>query len=139
MLTFNFQNLFYILGCEQQFGIKISGVLYDIIRNPGTKPKVNETKKQFAERLQKDICKNPDYYFKRIELFYSKAERDEFTDELAMKLGEIDAVLAGDLPVYRNECICEKPFPCEFLDTCSSGTFAGLVQKDTLFSELSEK
>lgn len=139
VLTFNFQNLFYILACERELNIPIAGVLYDIIRKPGEKQKVNEPDKDFAARLVKEIQKEPKYYFKRMELIYSKAERDEFENELAHKLEELDELISGRLPVYRNECLCEHPFPCQFLDACASGTFSGLKQKETLFEELVEE
>lgn len=136
VLTFNFQNLFYIMACERQFNIKISGVLYDVIRKPGSKPHVNETEKDYAARLVKEIRKDPKHYFKRMELIYSEKERTLFETELKYKLEEMQAVLDNRLPVYRNECLCERPFACEFLDACSSGTMSGLDQKDTLFAEL---
>ena len=36
----------------------------------------------------------------------------------------------------KNDNNCEFPFPCRFLDACSSGTMNGYSQKKKLFSEL---
>lgn len=139
VLTLNFQNLFYIKAVEDTLNIKISGVLYDIIRKPQQRIKKDENEKEFADRLREEISSNKKHFFIRMELAYSPAEKKLFEQELQYKLEEVEMVLSGKLPIYRNECLCEKPFPCNFLDACSSGKLELLRRKETLFEELEEE
>lgn len=139
VLAFNFQNLMYIMACEEDFKIPIAGVLYDIIRKPGTKQKQGETWQDYVERLNDDITKEPGHFFKRIELIYTKADKDNFKEEFNAQLQELEDMLAGTVPIIGNPGMCSAPYPCAYLDTCSSGSFAGLEQSETLFTELEEE
>ncbi len=138
LLSFDLQNLFYITAEEAEYKLKILGVLYNIIRNPGLKHKKGETPEQYVEKLVKAIRKDPAHYFKRFEVRYPETEKARFNRELAAKLKEVDGFLKGTVPLYRNEVACKVPFRCKFLDACSSGNMAGYHQKDKLFSELDE-
>jgi len=138
-LSFDFQNLFYIITSELEYKKKFNDVLYNIIRNPGSKLKKNETLKQYGKRLRKEIQKNPGYYFIRYRIPYSDKEKKKFLEELFLKLKEIQDCISGKLPTYKNESSCVTGWECKYLRACSSNCMNGFKKKDKLFSELDVK
>jgi hypothetical protein len=135
-LQFDFQNLFYIIACREFFKISIAGVLYNIIRKPESDLKVGETLPAYKVRLHNDIVKKSEHYFKRYSLSYSKVQQDIFENELNQKLYDFKELIEGKHDVYRNEMCCEAPYPCSFLEACSSNSLADYEQKESLFSEV---
>jgi len=136
-LTFDFQNLFYVT-CEEinEPNDPVEGVLYNIIRNPGSKPHKDETLQDFLQRLRGEIAKNRKYYFMRYEIPYTQKDKDTYRRELSYQLEEAALVLCGIMPVYKNPFACVGRFTCDFLPACSSGKLTGYEQKKTLFPEL---
>jgi len=135
-ISFDFQNLFYILAEEYEYKEPVVGTIYNVIRNPGHKPGTGETIFQFSNRLRKEIRKNPNHFFKRWEIPYSPQDKKEFNTELKYKLDEIDALLKGKLKIYKNEKNCVTRFRCSFLKACSCGKMVGYEQHEKLFKEL---
>jgi len=136
-LTFDFQNLFYVT-CEEinEPNDPVEGVLYNIIRNPGSKPRNNESLQDFLQRLRSEIAKNRKYYFMRYEIPYTQKDKMTFRRELEQQLEEVAHVLCGILPVYKNPFACTGRFTCDFLPACSSGQLTGYEQRKSLFPEL---
>jgi hypothetical protein len=139
MLPFDLQNLYYLTAEELEEGVKVYGALYNIIRNPQHKPKKNETEKEFTERLRSLIQADPAHFFIRYEVPYSEADKKRFRSELLLKLNEVNGLLRGTVPLYRNENACTIPYNCKYLRFCSSGNSAGYFQKPVLFTELAEE
>lgn len=135
-LSFDFQNLFYITAQTLEDKVKISWVLYNIIRNPNIKQLKSETFKQYLERVEQDIINRPDFYFIRYEVPYSEPDKKQFKKELVIKLIEAQKFLNGELPLYRNQDACKTPYRCPYLGACSTGRMAGYKQTDNLFPEL---
>lgn len=136
-LTFNFQNLFYINAAEALYKRPVVGVLYNIMRVPGTKLHVGEPEEEWAARVAGEVKKNPKHYFLRYELFYSKRDVDNFRRELHHKLLDFNDMLTGKARVYGNETACERPYKCRYLEACSRGDLCGYQQSDKWFPELS--
>lgn len=136
MLSFDFQNLFYITADEIRTGESIKGVLYNIIRNPGSKLLKGERLHTYQERLRKEVQKNPGHYFLRFEIAYTEEDKRYFKYELANLLWEIDQFLKGKLLIYKNRLLCHGAWRCEFLNACGNGTMAGYSKKRKLFEEL---
>lgn len=139
MLPFDLQNLFYITAEELERGVKVYGTLYNIIRNPGHKPKGNETEKEFTDRLRSLIQKDPAHFFIRYDVPYSEKEKARFRKELLYKLQEVEGFLKGNVPLFRNENACTIPYNCKYLRLCSQGHTGGYFQKPELFTELAEE
>jgi hypothetical protein len=136
-LAFDLQNLFYITAYEAvPEHDPVTGVLYNIIRNPGTKPRQGEVPAAYGQRITEEARKRPEYYFLRFEVPYTTPDKKRFREELEIKLDEIDDLIHGDIQVYRNECCCEAPYRCEYLNACASGNMTGYVQTTHLFPEL---
>lgn len=146
-LTFDFQNLFYILATEIEIrdgkytdkGIgkdtPVVGVLYNIIRTPGQKTS-GRTPKDYAAYVQEDVESRPDHYFKRQEIPYPAEVRTRFMAELADRCCEFRKWACGGIPTYRNEFACIGRGSCEYMEHCASDTFHGFKQTYELFREL---
>jgi hypothetical protein len=37
---------------------------------------------------------------------------------------------------YKNECACDQPYQCDYLNACSSGKLCGYIKNKYLFPEL---
>jgi hypothetical protein len=136
-LTFDFQNLFYVT-CEElnEPDDPVEGVLYNIIRNPSSKPHAGESLQEFLQRLRGEIAKNRKHYFMRYEIPYTIKDKMQFKQELEQQLEEMAHVLVGIMPVYKNPFACVGRFTCDFLPACSSGKLTGYVKRKSLFPEL---
>lgn len=136
MLEFDFQNLYYIISNELDTGSPVDGVLYNVIRKPQSKQGKNETLKEFAERLGQVIDKDPEHYFKRYEVEYSKEQKEEFQFELFEKLTRIKDLIEGKRPPLKNEGFCFAGYPCDYLKACSQGHMEGFTQRKHISPEL---
>ena len=134
-MPFDFQCQFYTLAEEIERNKNIKGVLYNIIRNPGTKPHKDESLQQYTKRLRSEIQKNQEHYFKRYEIIYTKQDKDVFAYELALKLLELQSLLSGKKVPYKEQSACQAPYTCEYLRACSSKSLDGYKTK-SLYSEL---
>lgn len=136
VLNFDFQNLFYLLADDLEYGDDTSNVLYNIIRNPGHKQKKGESFLAYIERIKQDILERPEHFFIRYECPYDIATKNEFKIDLYNTLCEVEKFLNGDLPCYKNRNACKMPYKCQYLNACSSGNMTGYIQQDTWFPEL---
>ncbi len=139
-LTFDFQNLFYLLANVLELGKPIRGVLYNVIRKPNLKLGQKESMPAHAQRIDEHIEDNGwDHYFKRFEIIYDQADLDRFADELILKLQDFKAFVEGKLPCYRNEGDCVGRWNCEYIPFCSSGKPVGFSQTRVPHRELIEQ
>jgi len=137
-LAFDPQNLFYLLADFRSTKEEAIGVLYNIIRNPQIKPKVNESLPDFCKRLTEDINTRPEFYFLRYEIPYTSSDKKRFENHLREIILDIERLTKGESAVYRNCYSCDSPYPCEYLDACASNSFAGYFQREKIFSELDD-
>lgn len=144
-LNFDFQSLFYAVATELERTERVAGVLYNIIFKPTIRLKKDETLEDYKNRLTDSIKTDPDKYFLRYEIVFTKKRTEEFVADLKEKLTifntwyneyknrELDTWLKKP---YKNESACIKRWNCEFLKACSSGDFSGYNKTKKLFSEL---
>ncbi len=137
-LTFDFQNLFYLLCAEECFesNEKIKGVLYNIVRVPSLRQGKKETFAGLVDRIRADIKERPEHYFKRFEINYDQSDRERFAKDLEFKLIEFERWHRGMMPTYRNENACTGKWNCTYLDACASGEMAGYLKNGRPFAEL---
>jgi hypothetical protein len=139
-LTFDLQNLFYMLADMVTHGKMLKGVLYNILRNPEVR-KMDGGPAEIYRMLKDKVMKDPRHYFIRYELPYGKPDMSQFEEELYHKLADIQFVIgAGKLAqfsmCYKNERACTSPYTCEYIGACASKSLMGYVQKPSLFNEL---
>lgn len=141
-LNFDFQSLFYTVAKEDLSGEEVKGILYDVIRNPGTKPKNGEDLLDYIDRIREDINSRPEHYFLRLEVPFSKKDKDYFVNEVQRKVKDIFFKIKAcekDKPYkvfYRNQSACRSGFACDFLEACSTGNLKNYERLDTIFPEL---
>jgi len=142
-LAFDLQNLMYLLADRLENNRQLCGVLYNILRRPEVRKEMLTG--DLRKHVAKAIASKPAYYFLRWEIPYTALDLDTFDRELTKKLFELQARCAecsgsgaGDTlqAFWKNECACELPYSCEFLNACASGHLTGYRQKPVLFTEL---
>lgn len=138
----DFQVLFYTLAQEVISNRKVHGVLYDMIRNPQSKPHKGESLEDFVSRLRETIRAKRDHYFIRLEIPINEKMKTDFSDELKRKIKDISLKMkaCGETSphkvFYKNQGSCLGKFACDYIDACVNGNLRGYEQKERLFSEL---
>lgn len=142
-LSYDFQNLFYMFGSTAHYKEGTDKISYNVIRKPQIRQKKTESLKEFMNRLSEDVALRPEFYFMRFEIPYTEQDlfnfRMEFQHLTECIHKDIEAAKkyqAASEVFFKNEYCCEFPYPCKFIDACSTGTMAGYKKKDKLFSEL---
>jgi hypothetical protein len=139
IITFELQlhiYLYSLLKLEKRMPL---GVLYNLIRRPGLRPKKNESLPAFAKRIAADIRKRPDWYFTRMELNVTPADIHRFEGRLFDMVGDFVAWWRGDVGHYLNSGNCQNKFgTCWALPICSRGEYGHTFQRETVFRELAE-
>jgi hypothetical protein len=135
-LEIDLQNLFYITATELEFGVKVAGVLYNVLKRPGHRQKQTETVLQFRDRLRDVIAEDPGNYFKRFEIKYSPRVRKLFREELVSILHDFRVWVSGQGATYKNTSACVGRWRCEYLDACASGKLVGYSVRERLYEEL---
>lgn len=137
-LAFDFQNLFYITAEEIEVPTESTiGVLYNIVRNPSSKAD-GKSMIEYERQLRAKVRKTPEHYFVRFEIPYLQKDKRAFRKDLISILWEIDGLLSGKVPIYRNFKNCVGRFRCSYLRACASDCMSGFTQNRNLFSELEE-
>ncbi len=136
LLHNDFQAMFYNFILRRVLKLDIGGVLYNVIRKPQLRQKKTESLSDFTGRVYDDICSRPEHYYKRFQVIYSEKDMDEFQNILDTMLEEIDKTINGELGTYKNTNGCEFPFPCKYLDLCSTHNLQSYIIRDKLFPEL---
>lgn len=141
-LSMDFQSLYYTVAKEAMSGKPISGVLYDVIRNPGTNPHKNESLLDYIDRLREAIQLNPEHYFIRIEVPLGREDKERFKRELVRKVKDIFFKLQAcdkSSPhevFYRNQHACIDKFTCPYVEACTTNSLKSYYQDKHLFNEL---
>jgi hypothetical protein len=144
-LWLDFQITWYLEAAEKKYGIKIAGIIYNMIEKPQTAklvPGVGETEAEFADRCKE--LKNPkaakrklpetrEDYLSRIDAFYD--DPTVFSrEEILLTREDIDLMLQESWDIgqawldarlknrwYRNTSNCFKwNKPCQYLPICQS-------------------
>ena len=139
-LSFDLQNLFYILADEIENQHEVQGVLYNVVRNPSDPWRKKFTSiNEYGRFLRSKVRKNPDHYFLRKEIPYSSEDKLYFRKNLLHKLQAINSLIKGETPVYPNESSCITQYTCDYLRACSCKSLIGYSQKPALMNELAQE
>lgn len=136
-LPLDIQSLFYLLADEIETGERAKGIIYNVVRNPGSKPWVskNETIEAFMHRMYEESLKRPDHYFKRWKMEFVESDMQEYKLDLMEWLDEIDYFIRRNKkPRPSRKCL--NPYKCEFLDQCSGKHLNELSVGNSPFPEL---
>ena len=108
----------YIYALQRQEQIKISGVIYRMLRKPSIRQRKNETIGQFIERLTQDYKDRPEFYFFEEQLYRSQEDLDEFEREIWDITQDLLKCRREGL-WYRNTSRCKDWGGCEYLPLCT--------------------
>ena len=123
-----FQNRFYVYALERLFQRnppqeKFKGVVYNIIRRPMLKLG-KQTLEEYEGRLRADVKANPSFYFRRVPIAYTEAEKREFAESFQVQAAEYVKWLKGFSPTYRNNAggVCVGRWMCPYVEACANPT-----------------
>lgn len=140
-LNFDLQNLLYLLIDELLNKRYLKGTVYNIIRNPQTRKKLSPS--ELYTELNQKIKKEPDYYFYRYWVPYSRKQLMQFKQELKIKIIDLKTALIASKEhynnaiFYRNEKACTGvAYTCDYLEACGMDCLNGYLQTDKFFPEL---
>lgn len=137
-IAFDFQSGFYVFAEEVEDPEPVKGVVYNVVRNPGHKVGETETLDQFCGRLRRAIRKDPEHFFYRWRIPYTRIDKVRFRKDLLAILLEIEMFLDGELKTYPNSKNCVTRFRCSFLRACASRVMVGYINTYPIFKELGE-
>jgi len=116
----------YILGCKQGLKLSPSKVVYNLIRKCKLRQKSNESLEEFTQRIQDDYTNDPDFYFQREPLRFSKGDIEAFEYDLRKTHQEYaNLINDSDDPLdprewTANDDACDDYFrTCEFFPLCT--------------------
>lgn len=129
-LPFDIQTMTYLYACFRMFKEWPAGVSYNVIRNPQTEPhKRNaETLDEYVERLEGEVRKDEDHYFKRWELELGQEDIERYLDkQLDPILRDIQLWAYGFAPHYvHTKALNGKYGRCDMYDPITKGDFTGV-------------
>jgi hypothetical protein len=138
-LQFDWQSFFYAMAKEVEIGEPIVGVLYNVIRKPSLELGKDGDRRAWYGRIEADIAKRPDWYFKRYEVRWTDAQRAIFREEFRQKACDFLAWAEGRLPTYRNQSECTGKWNCSYLAACASRSMVGYKRESVFrYPELEE-
>jgi hypothetical protein len=139
-LPLDFQVHMYLWAIQKLYKKVPSGVLYNIIRKPGSERKVKESLIEYENRIKEDIESRPDFYFIRYEISITPREQVEFSKELELLITDFIDWIEGKGRHYKRRQACITPYgKCPYLDVCNGECYVRLEKRKTIFKELEEK
>ena len=106
----------YYVWANWQLGIAPVGIIYNLIRKPSIKPRINETPTEWGVRLAVDIESRPEFYFQRENI--PKSPNDLLS--LENELWDV-AHAVGRGPKTRNPNGCSI-YGCAYRELCVNDT-----------------
>ena len=138
VLQIDFQTLLYSLSLFKEHGQWPKGTRYNIIRNPGNRIKKNESLKAFGKRIEDEVIKRPEHYFKRMMISRTTSELEGFRNELKQIIADITAWYLHQSPHYKNPNACSDKYgTCSLIRICAMGKFNLHKKRNKVFTELS--
>ena len=128
----------YIYGLQRQENIKISGVIYRILRKPSIRQTKKETINQYIDRLIQDYKDRPEFYFYSEALYRSQEDLGEFEHELWDITQDLLKCRRDNL-WYKNTGRCGDWGQCSYIPLCAKYPDAeDLFKQQEVNSELKE-
>jgi hypothetical protein len=133
-LPLDFQVRGYTFGCvdKRGLGLKLSEVVYDVVKKCKLRRKSNESAEDFDQRIADDYMARPEFYFFRESLKFDMSDINAFELELNQIHSEYAALIARmENPLDPREWkpsdnICTEFYKnCEYQPLCLSGLDKG--------------
>jgi len=129
----------YIYAIQKFCNIKITGVIYRILRKPSIRQTKKETVNQFINRLIQDYKNRPEFYFYEEKLYRSQEDLAEFEADLWWLTQDMLKCQREGL-WYKNTSRCKDWGKCEYIPLCAKYPDAkDLFKQKEVNSELKEE
>ena len=117
------------------------GIIYNIIRRPQNKQRIQESAEEFTDRIAEEILKKPDYYFLRFSLEIFPGEVSNWVNNELLKIAA-EIYHWSSAPKtwsYINpNSLVTKYGKSQYFDLLTKHDYSGYYQDSNLFSELSK-
>jgi hypothetical protein len=123
------QTMSYAISIENELGIKISGVIHDLITKQKIRLKKGESEDDFCQRLINDVTEEN---FTRVMIEFEEGQLDEFKQELIQACDDLNQ--CHHFYKCTGSCI-GRYGACEYLPLCRKG---GLQKLGGIFGSLRE-
>lgn len=149
-LRADLQTMLYLLSLRREYREEPSEILYNVVRRPQLRLKVNETLVEYGKRLREDISSRPDWYFRSYEVTVSPGDIDCFVETtldpvLRCLLQWWDSISANPLSRwgspyhYRNlSALMTRYGKCQLYNLMILGRKSEYYQRSSPFPELKE-
>lgn len=139
LLPFDFQSLFYLNAISAMERKIPAGVLFNVICKPQIRQNKSDDTLSWRKKITNALKKNPDQYFHRYEVSFSRSDIEEFQEQLHSMIREYVDWCFGVTKTYRNESACTGRFNCSFLHACSTKSMNYYNRKEVKQNESSNK
>ena len=150
-LQFDLQTMLYCLALKKLHGENPVGVVYDVVRRPQLRRGKDESLPTFCDRIDKDIRKNPKWYFHQWNVHLSEADlnhwevytlRPMILDLIywyeALKLHNFSPD-TGITHHYLNDSALFTAWGrCDLFDLITKGKTYGLHRRKVIYPELDD-
>ena len=124
LLPSSLQQNIYMLALHDVVGTKPKGATRNVIRRPGQRRGQKETLKDFGVRIEADIKKRPEHYFKRFSLLSDDYELELCRSDLQGVLVDFLKWFDGKSIHYRNTNECDGKYGrCQYTEGCLMGNW----------------
>lgn len=151
------QTMLYCLSIEKALKEPVSGVLYNVVKRPGIRPKKGgktgmcESIRDYELRLKEDVLTRPDFYYHRFVVQLSPGDLDRwcvqtFDPLLRHVVRWWDSIKTNPFDPWASPYHYRRPFGIydglaagrrgDFFDLLTTGSYSGLRQKSSVFPEL---
>lgn len=156
-LSQDLQTMLYCLSIEQTLHEPVAGVLYNVVKRPGIRPKKGgktgmcESIREYELRLKEDVLTRPDFYYHRFVVTLlpgdlQKWRRETFDPLLRHVVRWWDSIKTNPFDPWASPYHYRRPFGIydglaagrrgDFFDLLTTGSYSGLRQKPSAFPEL---
>ena len=151
------QTMLYCLSITRAFNEPVKGVVYNVIRRPAIRPRKGgktgmcESIRDFGLRLKEDVVTRPDFYYHRFIVRLDADSLDKWLDQqfdplLRHVVLWWDSIKKNPFEPWASPYHYRRPFGIydglasgrrgDYFDLLTTGTYAGLRKKTSIFPEL---
>jgi hypothetical protein len=133
-LTLDLQLGAYLTALGKMRNSQPSHVLYNLIRRPQERKKVNESVQEFADRIADNMDKDPAHYFERyrVDLTKDEIEKQVFSTEFKIaafyrwwESHSWNGTLNHLDPMWNGSACVRGYITCHFIPVCANGDRSG--------------
>lgn len=118
------QTMVYMYGVNKVYGIKPKGIIWNAVRKPTKRLKINQTITEYCDEIKEEYTTRPDFYYMRQQLHINQSSIQAWLEEMKLIMADIDACYTAPIQQcnwYKNTGQCGMYGGCEFSPLCYHG------------------